>query len=185
MSAPARHAPARRPRDDAVRLSFAKISSSPVGALHLAAAGDRLCAVAFDCGRDGFERHLKRWFAGRADGPSVAFPAPILDAFEAYFAGETGALDRLPVEIHGTEFQCAVWRGLRDVPAGVTETYGALARRLGKPKAMRAVGLANGANPIPLALPCHRIIGADGSLTGFGGGIERKLWLLRHEGAII
>lgn len=178
-------APDRPDGTRAEKLSFAEIPSTPVGALRLAAAGDRLCAVAFDCGRAGFERHLSRYFGDAPRAGASAFPIRILDAFEAYFGGERAALDHLQTDIRGTAFQCAVWRRLRDVPPGVTETYGALARRIGKPRASRAVGLANGANPIPLAVPCHRIIGADGSLTGFGGGVDRKLWLLRHEGAII
>jgi methylated-DNA-[protein]-cysteine S-methyltransferase len=99
----------------------------------------------------------------------------------AYFAGELRTFD-LPLAPAGTVFQHQVWQALLDIPFGRTESYGALAQRIGAPKAARAVGLANGRNPISIIIPCHRVIGADGSLTGYGGGIERKRWLLTHEG---
>jgi methylated-DNA-[protein]-cysteine S-methyltransferase len=99
-----------------------------------------------------------------------------------YFAGELHALDGLPVATGGTPFQRCVWAALREIPVGTTISYGELARRIGKPSASRAVGHANGANPVGIVVPCHRVIGADGSLTGYGGGIERKRWLLAHEG---
>jgi methylated-DNA-[protein]-cysteine S-methyltransferase len=104
-------------------------------------------------------------------------------ALEAYFAGDLSAIDALPVETGGTAFQREVWAALRDIPAGETLSYGRLAERIGRPKAVRAVGLANGANPVGIVVPCHRVIGADASLTGYGGGVERKRWLLTHEGA--
>jgi len=99
---------------------------------------------------------------------------------DAYFAGELRTFD-LPLGLRGTDFQRTVWRALREVQFGSTTTYGELARRIGSPNAPRAVGLANGHNPIGIIVPCHRIIGANGSLTGYGGGIERKRWLLAHE----
>ena len=101
-----------------------------------------------------------------------------------YFAGKRTTFD-LPLEPSGTDFQLNVWGLLRKIPYGVTTSYGELARRLGDPKASRAVGAANGANPIPIIVPCHRVVGSKGELTGFGGGIERKRWLLEHEGALI
>ena len=107
--------------------------------------------------------------------------SPHADAIRRYFAGDLAALDALPVETAGTPFQRAVWRALRDIPCGETVSYGKLARQIGAPKAVRAVGLANGSNPIGVVVPCHRVIGADGSLTGYGGGIDRKRWLLEHE----
>ena len=113
-----------------------------------------------------------------AGGPSVA-----RRALEAYFAGDLAALDGLEVETAGTPFQRAVWAALRRIPAGRTLSYGALATEIGKPKAVRAVGLANGSNPIGVVVPCHRVIGANGALTGYGGGLPRKRWLLEHEGA--
>jgi methylated-DNA-[protein]-cysteine S-methyltransferase len=96
-------------------------------------------------------------------------------------AGHTAVLDSLEVETAGTPFQRTVWHALREIPAGATMSYGALAKRIGRPSAVRAVGLANGANPIGIVVPCHRVVGADGSLTGYGGGLERKRWLLAHE----
>jgi methylated-DNA-[protein]-cysteine S-methyltransferase len=105
-------------------------------------------------------------------------------AIEAYFAGELDAIDSLSVRTGGTAFQRDVWAALRTIPVGETTTYGRLAARLGRPKAMRAVGAANGANPVSIIVPCHRVIGADATLTGYGGGLERKRWLLRHENAI-
>lgn len=100
----------------------------------------------------------------------------------AYFAGESESFD-LPLAPAGTPFQLAVWRALRDIPFGRTESYGELARRIGRPRAVRAVGAANGANPLPIVVPCHRVIGADGSLTGYGGGLDVKRALLELEGA--
>ncbi|HEY1542884.1 MAG TPA: methylated-DNA--[protein]-cysteine S-methyltransferase [Xanthobacteraceae bacterium] len=112
-----------------------------------------------------------------------AAPNAIRAALRRYFAGDLAALSTIPWRTAGTPFQRAVWRGLVRIAPGETLSYGALATRLGCPKAVRAVGHANGSNPISLVVPCHRVIGADGSLTGYGGGIERKRWLLAHEGA--
>jgi len=108
-------------------------------------------------------------------------PHGLSDEINRYFAGDLAALDTLPVETAGTPFQRAVWHALRDIPCGTTVTYTNLAQKIGKPTAMRAVGLANGSNPVGVIVPCHRVIGADGSLTGYGGGIDRKRWLLEHE----
>jgi methylated-DNA-[protein]-cysteine S-methyltransferase len=105
----------------------------------------------------------------------------IVRALERYFAGDLEALDGLAVRTAGTPFQESVWRALREIPAGATTTYGVIAGRIGRPQASRAVGAANGANPVALVVPCHRVIGADATLTGYGGGIERKRWLLEHE----
>jgi methylated-DNA-[protein]-cysteine S-methyltransferase len=106
-------------------------------------------------------------------------------ALEAYFAGHLGAIDDLPVETAGTPFQREVWAALRRIPAGDTMSYGSLAARIGRRSAVRAVGLANGANPVGIVVPCHRVIGANAALTGYGGGLERKRWLLRHEGVAV
>ena len=102
-------------------------------------------------------------------------------ALEAYFAGELAAIEPLKTTAPGTDFQRDVWRALRSIPIGRTLSYGALAAKIGRAAAVRAVGLANGANPIAIVVPCHRVIGANASLTGYGGGIERKRWLLEHE----
>jgi methylated-DNA-[protein]-cysteine S-methyltransferase len=110
-------------------------------------------------------------------------PSGVRDRLEAYFVGDLHAIDEIAVETGGTPFQREVWAALRLIPVGQTFSYGAQAAKIGRPEAVRAVGLANGANPVGLIVPCHRVIGANGSLTGYGGGIERKRWLLRHEGA--
>jgi methylated-DNA-[protein]-cysteine S-methyltransferase len=118
--------------------------------------------------------------------PDVAL-APRRDPFghsttlKAYFDGDMEALERIPVVFGGTPFQNKVWKALRRIPTGTTLSYGALAKKIGEPKAVRAVGLANGSNPIGVVVPCHRVIGSDGSLTGYGGGLPRKKWLLEHE----
>ncbi len=104
-------------------------------------------------------------------------------ALAAYFDGDISAVADLPTRTQGTEFQHKVWQALRTIPAGLSISYGALAARIGRPGASRAVGLANGANPVAIVVPCHRVIGADASLTGYGGGLERKRWLLAHERA--
>ncbi|MBV9266742.1 MAG: methylated-DNA--[protein]-cysteine S-methyltransferase, partial [Acidobacteriaceae bacterium] len=103
------------------------------------------------------------------------------DAVSRYFSGELEAINALPVRTAGTPFQREVWRTLREIPCGTTISYAQLAVRIGRPSAVRAVGLANGSNPIAIVVPCHRVIGSDGSLSGYGGGIERKRWLLEHE----
>ena len=128
-------------------------------------------------------RRLMRRYYGSvpiADGPA---PGKVREALSAYFAGDIRALEGLQWSSSGTAFQLSVWRALCDIPVGQTISYAELARRIGRPKAVRAVGLANGANPIGLIAPCHRVIGANGTLTGYGGGLHRKRWLLRHEGA--
>jgi methylated-DNA-[protein]-cysteine S-methyltransferase len=109
-------------------------------------------------------------------------PAAVRDGLTAYFAGELTALTAIPWTIGGTAFQQAMWNALVEIPLGETTTYAQLAQRLGRPAAVRAVGAANGANPIAVVVPCHRVIGTGGSLTGYGGGVERKRWLLAHEG---
>jgi len=109
-------------------------------------------------------------------------PRATRDALQRYFGGALVAIEGIATATGGTVFQRGVWAALRKIPVGTTVSYGALARQLGCPKAVRAVGLANGANPIGIVVPCHRVIGADASLTGYGGGIERKRWLLSHEG---
>jgi methylated-DNA-[protein]-cysteine S-methyltransferase len=121
----------------------------------------------------------------RHDGAQGISPAhPPFDAvreqLDAYFAGELERFD-VPTALHGTAFQLRVWKQLTEIPFGETISYSELARRLDDPKLVRAVGLANGRNPISIIVPCHRVIGADGSLVGYGGGLERKQWLLEHE----
>ena len=120
-------------------------------------------------GKNGFK--LERAYKARG----------FTDAIERYFAGEVNAIQEIPVETEGTPFQRSVWNELRRIPGGAAISYGKLAEQIGRPKAVRAVGLANGANPVGIVVPCHRVIGSNGSLTGYGGGLERKRWLLEHE----
>ena len=127
-------------------------------------------------------RHYGDGGVAIADGAAGASPA--LRTLGRYFAGELRALDALSVATGGSPFQRDVWRVLRAIPPGTTVSYAELAQRVGRPTAFRAVGLANGANPVGIVVPCHRVVGSDGSLTGYGGGLERKRWLLAHEGAL-
>jgi methylated-DNA-[protein]-cysteine S-methyltransferase len=108
-------------------------------------------------------------------------PRTLADQMGRYFAGEFAALDDVVCETSGTAFQRRVWKALRDIAPGTTTTYGAIARRFDMPQGARAVGLANGANPIAIVVPCHRVVGASGALTGYAGGLQRKQWLLDHE----
>jgi methylated-DNA-[protein]-cysteine S-methyltransferase len=139
---------------------------------------------------DEQERLCLAGFAERQDSASgsvytsatdVLDPAGYSTAFRRYFAGDVAALTAINVRIMGTDFQRQVWTALLDIPCGHTCSYLDIAHRIGNPKAVRAVGRANGANPIAIAVPCHRVIGGDGSLTGYGGGIDRKRWLIAHE----
>lgn len=111
-------------------------------------------------------------------------PGGLTAAMRDYFNGNVAVIDTLPVKTTGTPFQRSVWQALRTIPHGTTITYAQLAARIGSPKAIRAVGLANGQNPISIVVPCHRVIGSNGTLTGYGGGLPRKKWLLEHEGAL-
>ena len=157
--------------------------AAPEAELLLVTDGDTLRALDFA----DFEARMRTLLARHygavtlTDGP---VPTGIAAALDAYFAGDLTALDAVPVKTGGSDFQRSVWAALRAIPAGTTTGYGALAAALGKPGAARAVGLANGANPIGIVVPCHRVIGADGRLTGYAGGVGRKEWLLRHEGAL-
>ena len=116
------------------------------------------------------------------DGPAGAALAEAAAQLLAYFEGTRHVFD-LPLAPLGTDFQRAVWRAIADIPYGSTATYGQLAERVGRPTAVRAVGMAAGRNPLPIVVPCHRVVGADGSLTGYAGGLDRKRWLLEHEAA--
>jgi O-6-methylguanine DNA methyltransferase len=127
-------------------------------------------------------RRLIQRHCGDAALRDLARPTAAGRALEAYFDGDLTVIDALPTATQGTEFQRTVWDALRRIPAGSALSYQALAATIGRPTAMRAVGLANGSNPIAIVVPCHRVIGADASLTGYAGGVERKRWLLAHEG---
>jgi len=153
---------------------------TPIGELLLVADGrGRLRMLEFadreERWRSVFRRHFDaKTFAETRD-------AAIAAKLERYFAGDVAALDEIATDAQGTGFQHVCWQNLRVIRPGTTTTYGTLAAKMGKPAAMRAVGLANGANPIAVVVPCHRVVGSDGSLTGYGGGLERKRWLLDHE----
>ncbi len=158
---------------------------TPLGELAIVAdEAGRLRALDWTDHDADMQRSLRRHYGAHGFSLLPAQnPGGITAAIRAYFAGDLTAIDDLPVATGGTEFQNAVWRALRQIPCGETISYGELAWRIGRPAAVRAVGLANGANPIAIVVPCHRVIGADGSLTGYGGGIEKKRWLLAHERA--
>jgi len=151
---------------------------SPIGDLVITASDSGLTGV---------------WFPGKGPvaaarpdderGPASTLLARASEQLAEYFAGTRTTFD-LPLDAGGTAFERRVWDALRTIPYGTTLSYSELARRLGDPRATRAVGAANGKNPIPIIVPCHRVIGANGALTGFGGGLDRKRWLLEHEGAL-
>ena len=154
---------------------------SPIGEMVAVCSGDRIVALDFaDCAAR-MERLLHRRYAAfrlrKAAGTH-----PVVAALAVYFNGELDAIRSLDLDLGGTPFQRQVWTALRDVPTGTTRGYAQLAGALGRPKAARAVGAANARNPIAVVVPCHRLIGAGGGLTGYAGGLDRKRWLLRHEG---
>jgi len=163
-------------------ITFAELSS-PLGDLRVARCDARIVGLAFADGWARVDAFLAARFAAAYQPRAGAAPG-VSEALRRYFDGAIDAAAALPLDPGGTPFQQAVWRALRAVPAGRTTFYGALARAVGAPKAARAVGAACGANPIWLAIPCHRAIGNDGQLTGYAGGLARKRWLLAHEGAL-
>ena len=159
------------------------VLSTPIGEIDVVAdAEGRLRVLEFHDQPERLARALRLHHRGQTVKTGAA-PAAVRDGLAAYFAGELEALRTVPWTIGGTDFQHRMWRALVEIPPGETTTYAGLAQRLGRPSAMRAVGAANGANPIAVVVPCHRVIGTGGSLTGYGGGVERKRWLLEHEGA--
>ncbi len=154
---------------------------SPIGAVTVVATEGALCAVEFSDTDDRLTREMAARDAAftfrRADNP-FGFS----ERLRAYFNGEIAALEGLPVDAYGTPFQQRVWAALRTIPVGMVTSYGAIAEQLGNPGASRAVGLANSRNPVAIVVPCHRVIGANATLTGYAGGLHRKRWLLEHEG---
>jgi methylated-DNA-[protein]-cysteine S-methyltransferase len=169
-----------RPAADTAEIACVRFGT-PVGILAAFAHGGALCAVSFVDGRyDPLVALRVRLGPTRnVDGD----PLDVEARFHDYFRGQLDALDALPVDTGGTPFQRRVWEVLRTIPAGRTFSYLEVARRVGAAPAVRAVGAANGANPVAIVVPCHRVIGSDGKLIGYGGGLDRKRWLLAHERA--
>jgi len=181
---------ARRDREaDAADVTEARVAicvrtlKTPVGVLRVVASGDSVLSV--ELPRRRSEPALERWL--RSHIPHSA-ETPVLRAALAqlreYFSGKRRDF-AVPVDPAGTDFQRRVWDAVLAIPFGETTSYGKIAAALGAPQQARAVGAAVGANPIPIIIPCHRVIGADGSLTGYGGGLRMKIWLLRHEGVLL
>jgi methylated-DNA-[protein]-cysteine S-methyltransferase len=158
---------------------------TPIGtALLVTDEDDMLCALDWD-DYEPRMRQLLRLQHGAFDLEERPAPRDIRFALSAYFNGEIDALRAIKTRLGGTPFQRKVWTALAKIPPGTTMSYGAMAAQLGSPRAMRAVGHANGANPLSVVIPCHRLIGADGSLVKYGGGLHRKRWLLAHEGVVL
>lgn len=155
-----------------------------IGTLRLVANHSALCALYFGEEQPQLMKRLARRY-GRFQLRRAKNPQGFTDFFQAYFAGDYQALDRIPVDINGTPFQQQVWSALRTIPSGETISYGELAAKIGKPTAARAVGMANAVNPVAIVVPCHRVIGANAKLVGYGGGLDRKRWLLNHEGVAL
>ena len=170
VATPACHAPRVR---DPVTLCRTGEVQTPLGPVVVVTADDALVGL---------------WFQGSRGTPPLPGPTQRIDELIAlvgrqldeYFSGARTRFD-IPIRLNGTPFQLEVWSALLTIPHAHTSTYGAIARRIGRPAAARAVGAANGQNPISIIVPCHRLVGSDGALTGYGGGIDRKAWLLNHE----
>lgn len=160
---------------------------TPIGELVVIADGDGALRSVDWTDHDKRMRQLldRTYGEGRYMLTPKRNPGGITQAMRRYFKGEVGTLKTLPVATMGTPFQISVWKALRKIADGSAISYAELARRIGKPRAVRAAGLANGQNPISIVVPCHRVIGSDGSLTGYGGGLPRKQWLLAHEGVTL
>lgn len=154
---------------------------SPIGKVVLAESSGALCALDFEESPEPVLARLKRRYGSLEVRPGNGV-REFRDRLEAYFQGELNALDGLAVEPGGTAFQREVWSALQRIPVGSTTSYGDIAAAIGRAAAVRAVGMANSRNPIAVVIPCHRVVGRDGSLTGYAGGLERKRWLLQHEG---
>jgi methylated-DNA-[protein]-cysteine S-methyltransferase len=163
-------------------MSYYGIFESPVGAVYIGGSDEGIHRVDFvgDAGEEArfFERLERDSGSAPREDASVARFA--MEELRAYFAGERFAFE-MTLAPKGTAFQQTVWMALRDIPYGSTTSYGAIATKIGRPSASRAVGMANGRNPLGIVVPCHRVIGSSGALTGYGGGLHRKEWLLAHE----
>jgi methylated-DNA-[protein]-cysteine S-methyltransferase len=159
-------------------------SDAPFEEVWIAVDGDKLVALDFN----GFEARMRRLLAkryARVTFSEKSDPCGFSGRLQRYFEGELDALNDIPVDTGGTTFQQAAWQALRSIPAGTMATYGEQAARVGRPRAVRAIGAANGRNPVAIVVPCHRVVGANGALTGYAGGVATKRWLLRHEKAML
>lgn len=157
--------------------------SSPIGRILFASDDEAVCTLDFS----GCESRMEMLLARRYSNVELrrgSDPLGVRRLLEDYFAGNLHAFDRVPVRTGGSAFQESVWKTLRAIPAGETRSYGAIATRIQRPQAARAVGHASSLNPVAIVVPCHRVIGASAALTGYAGGLERKQWLLHHEGAL-
>jgi methylated-DNA-[protein]-cysteine S-methyltransferase len=157
---------------------------TPAGSVRLTFSGATLVGLVFADRWERFERSLERRFGAFTLGAANGVTDDAAARLGAYLDGDFAALDRISFETGGTPFQRRVWERLRAIPCGQTLSYGALAESIGQPAATRAVAAANGRNPISIVIPCHRVIAKDGTLWGYGGGLDRKRWLLAHEGAL-
>jgi methylated-DNA-[protein]-cysteine S-methyltransferase len=167
------------------RITFARVKS-PVGEIVVACKGDALCAL--DWADPDKQKLMLAWLKrrfGNFERVDATDPGGVCTRLGAYLLGDLEALDDIVVDGGGTDFQRKVWKGLRRIAAGKVVSYQGLAQRLGMPNSVRAVARANALNPISIVVPCHRVIGSDGSLTGYGGGLPRKRWLLEHEGVVL
>ncbi|MEQ1756414.1 MAG: methylated-DNA--[protein]-cysteine S-methyltransferase [Micropepsaceae bacterium] len=162
------------------KILYVERLQTPIGILLLTHDGAELCNAEFEHQEARRAQELAHHFPG-ARLVDQSKRSEFAKALTAYFKGEIRAIDKVPVAKLGTPFQQTAWTSLRQIPAGSTRSYGDQAAKLGKPNAARAVGRANGLNPVSIVVPCHRLIGADGSLVHYGGGIRRKRWLIEHE----
>ena len=157
---------------------------SPIGTmLLLCDEQQRLRALDWEDHEPRLRLLLRRQYGDAVRIVETSKASPACRAMAAYFAGELKAIERIEIKTAGSEFQHKVWDALRKVPVGTTMSYAQMAAKIGSPAAIRAAGAANGANPISIVVPCHRLVGSDGKLVKYGGGLHRKDWLLRHEGA--
>jgi methylated-DNA-[protein]-cysteine S-methyltransferase len=153
---------------------------TPIGPIEVVTKGGILCGITFE----GHGASTRAWMEKRFGEIGIeqhASLGEVTDRIAAYFAGDVAAVEALPVDTGGTTFQTRVWEALRKITPGTTASYGEVAKMIWREKAARPVGMATGRNPIPIVIPCHRVVASDGTLGGFGGGIQRKRWLLAHE----
>jgi methylated-DNA-[protein]-cysteine S-methyltransferase len=181
---PGGNQPAQAPIMPTMHCFLTERIETPIGPMVLVAHDGVIVLLEFEDATSRIARQIKARF-GAVELQAATNPFGITDRIKAYFAGDVQAIDGLLTDGGGSTFEQRVWAELKKIPAGTTQSYGQIARQLGGIQHSRAVGTANGRNPIAIVVPCHRVIGADGSMTGYGGGIKRKEWLLRHEGALL